>query len=101
MKLVKNTEALRLYREILRTTRLFTYKNEAGDDWSLVLKREARKEFEQARYETDNELIARLLFVGWDCVNQTKEKFAAKSMAIDEELKNPSKPPSNPNHFGL
>ena len=93
-----------MYREIVRTTRLFNYKNEAGEDWSLVLKREARKEFEQARYETDAELIARLLFVWWDCVNQTKEKFAAKTEQIDKEIRNPknnSTSSFDPSHFGL
>ena len=39
-----------------------------------MLKESARKEFEQARYETDPIIIARLLVVGHDCVMQTQQK---------------------------
>ena len=88
--LLRNVEALRLYREILRTTRLFHFPNESGEMWSTALRAEARKEFEQARYEKDPETIARLMFVGWDCITQTKEKYAAKSKVIDDDIRNPS-----------
>jgi hypothetical protein len=42
-----------------------------------VLRREARKEFEQARAEKDPLIIARLLVVGRDCVMQTQYKVRA------------------------
>jgi hypothetical protein len=84
--LMKNVEALRLYREILRTTRFFNFPNEAGQEWTGVLRENARKEFEQARHETDPTVIARMLFVGWDCVTQTKEKFAKKIHSFEDEV---------------
>ena len=46
-----NREALRLYREILRTTRAFYWPNDKGEPWNVVLRRSARDEFEQAREE--------------------------------------------------
>jgi hypothetical protein len=76
--LLRNTEALRLYRDILRACRLFTWKNEAGMVWGDVLRVNARKEFEQARYESDPEIVGRLLVVGRDCLNQATEKLIGK-----------------------
>jgi hypothetical protein len=47
----KRKEVLRLYREILRTTRMFPHRNEQGQLWSDVLQKNARMEIEQNRYE--------------------------------------------------
>lgn len=49
-------------------------KNTDGRVWADILKENARKEFEQARYERDPEMISRLLVVGRDALNQTMEK---------------------------
>jgi hypothetical protein len=43
---------------------------------SVVLQRSARKEIDQARNERDPTLIARLIFVGYDCLNKTKESVS-------------------------
>ncbi|KAG0613729.1 hypothetical protein M758_6G125800 [Ceratodon purpureus] len=51
-------EALALYREILRTTRLFTWTNEQGVPWRDLLRESTRLEYEQARYETDPEVVS-------------------------------------------
>lgn len=77
-----NREALRLYREILRTAKHFTWVNEKGEVWGDVLKRSARSEFEAARHERDPEIIARLLFVGRDCLTQAQNKVAEAQQAI-------------------
>lgn len=80
-----NVEALRLYRDIIRSSRAFTWPNEKGELWRDVLRREARKEFEAASVESDPLIVARLLVVGRDCLNQTQEKFneAANKMVQD------------------
>jgi hypothetical protein len=44
-------EALSLYRDILRASRGFTWKNEHGEVWGKVIAVSARVEFEQARHE--------------------------------------------------
>ncbi|CAN0010369.1 unnamed protein product [Choristocarpus tenellus] len=46
-----NREAVHLYRDILRATRLFHWCNEKGEPWNRILRESSRKEFEQARYE--------------------------------------------------
>ena len=61
---VRRGEALQLYRDILRLARRFHWCNEKGEPWSVVLRLNARKEFEQSRSETDPLLIAKMLAVG-------------------------------------
>lgn len=85
-------EALALYREILRTTRLFTWTNEQGVLWRDLLRDSARMEYEQARYETDPEVVARLLVVGRDAVQAALDKFAVKA---EELIKKESSPTLN------
>ena len=51
-----------------------------------MLKESARKEFEQARHETDPVIIARLLVVGHDCIIQTQEKFNEMEQGIVGEV---------------
>lgn len=73
------TEALRLYRDILRATRVFVWRNEQGILWSDILKRNARQEFEQCRSERDPETITRMIIVGRDSLNQIMEKVSQKA----------------------
>lgn len=80
------TESLRLYRDILRASRMFTWRNPAGELWSDVLKSNARKEFEQARFERDPLVVSRLLVVGRDCLNQTTEKCLAAAQAVNDNI---------------
>lgn len=68
-------EARSLYREILRTCKAFHWVDEGGMPWNVRLKKEARKEFEQSKQETDPLVIARLLVTGRDCVQQVQQKF--------------------------
>jgi Complex 1 protein (LYR family) len=84
--LTRNVEALRLYRDILRASRLFHWPNERGEPWSRVLRTNARKEFEQARFERDPELCARLLVVGRDSLNQTIDRYNASVAKMRDDI---------------
>lgn len=79
-------ESLKLYRDILRASRLFTWCNEQGVPWRIILCQNARKEFEQARHEKDHLVITRLLFVGRDCLNQTTDKYAQAAKAMNDKI---------------
>jgi hypothetical protein len=79
-------ESLKLYRDILRASKMFCYPNEKGELWSEVLRVNARKEFEQARFERDPLVVTRLLFVGRDCLTQTTDKFAAAAKAMTDNI---------------
>mmetsp|Transcript_14976 Transcript_14976/g.19608 ORF Transcript_14976/g.19608 Transcript_14976/m.19608 type:complete len:115 (+) Transcript_14976:246-590(+) len=88
----RRREALSLYREILRTAKHFHWADEkTGQPWNKRLKDQARKEFEEARKETDPLIIARLLVTGVDCVQQVQNRFndatqaAWKRIAKDSE----------------
>ena len=83
---MKNFESIRLYRDILRACRNFTWVNESGQSWRDVLRNNARKEFEQSRNEREPLVVARLLFVGRDCLNQTQEKLAEAHKKIAENI---------------
>ena len=87
MKLLPiNRESLALYRDILRTSRQFTWVNDAGQPWGALLAANARTEFEQARYESDPLVVARLQFVGRDCLNQTKDKLFSAAKAMQDNI---------------
>lgn len=72
---VTRSEALSLYREILRSAKHFHWTNEKGEPWNQLLKTAARKEFQESRNETDPLIIARLLVTGRDCLQQVQNKF--------------------------
>ncbi|KAJ1298902.1 hypothetical protein BS78_01G489300, partial [Paspalum vaginatum] len=69
-------EALSLYRDIIRATRLFSWPDECGVPWGEVLRANTRREFEEARWERDPEVVTRLLIGGRDAVQQALDRLA-------------------------
>ncbi len=84
-------EALSLYREILRTTKVFHWCDDKGLPWSVRLRKEARREFEESREETDPLIIARMLVTGRDCVQQIQQKFNEADRAAWERIEKDSR----------
>ncbi|EHA8589859.1 LYR motif-containing protein 4B [Cocos nucifera] len=72
-------EALGLYRDILRATRFFTWPDARGIPWRDVLRENARREFEEARFERDPEVVTRLLIGGRDAVQKALDKLVEAS----------------------
>ena len=72
---VTRSEALILYRDILRTAKAFHWCDEKGIPWHSKLKAEARKEFEASKEEKDPLIIARMLVTGRECVQEVQRKF--------------------------
>mmetsp|Transcript_2473 Transcript_2473/g.7418 ORF Transcript_2473/g.7418 Transcript_2473/m.7418 type:complete len:157 (-) Transcript_2473:2557-3027(-) len=83
--LTTSKDAIQLYRDIWRYSRLFVWVNEQGIPWRDVIRESARKEYEQARFETDHSVITRLLVVGRDAVMQAKDKFMEQREKIQRE----------------
>ena len=81
-----NREAIRLYREICRTCKRFYWPNEKGEIWGKILQENARKEFEEARYEKDPLIVARLLVVGRDSLLQVQYKYDMGQKKIVERI---------------
>jgi hypothetical protein len=78
----RRREALSLYREILRTAKHFHWADEkTGQPWNARLRAQARKEFDEARQETDPLIVARLLVTGRDCVQQVQNRFNEATQA--------------------
>ena len=79
-------QALSLYRDILRASRRFHWADELGRPWRDRVLESARLEFEQSRRETDTLIIARLLVVGRDCLNETLFKIDDAERKIHERI---------------
>jgi len=71
-------EALHLYRDILRATRYYMWPDSRGVLWRDVLRENARKEFEEARFEKDPEIVTRLLIGGREAVESAIGKLVEK-----------------------
>lgn len=84
--LTTRREALALYRLALRYSNLFVWKDEYGRPWRDVIRSSTRKEFEDARFEQDPELINRMIVTGRDAVQKTVDRFMVKrQQLIDKE----------------
>mmetsp|Transcript_23230 Transcript_23230/g.68466 ORF Transcript_23230/g.68466 Transcript_23230/m.68466 type:complete len:96 (+) Transcript_23230:20-307(+) len=85
-------DALRLYRDILRAARSFTWPHESGRPWRDVLVESARAEFEQSKHVTDPTEIMRRLVVGRHCLEKTAKKFEETRQDILRSLENAPPP---------
>ena len=86
--LTTRREALHLYREILRYSNLFVWKDAHGKTWRDILREGARKEYEDARYERDPEILNKLIITGREAVQRTVEAFMKKRGSIIEDEAN-------------
>ncbi|XP_020099093.1 uncharacterized protein LOC109717638 [Ananas comosus] len=84
-------EALALHRDALRATRFFAWPDARGVPWRDVLRANVRREFEEARFERDPEVIAKLLIGGRGVVQKALGRLvdASKKM-VDAEARNRS-----------
>jgi len=57
-----------------------------GELWSRILKENARKEYEIAKYERDPLIINQMLVVGRDSLDKVKEKLFKKWQAIQDDI---------------
>lgn len=83
--LTTRREALSLYREVLRVSRMFVWRDDKGRLWRDVIRHSTRQEFEAARFEQDPELISRLIVTGRECVQRSLENFEKRRQAIQAE----------------
>lgn len=84
-------EALSLYRDICRATRFFMWPDSRGVLWRDVLRENARKEFEESRFEKDPEVITRLLIGGQEAVQTALDKLVEKQKQQIEKERNESR----------
>ncbi|KAL5708737.1 hypothetical protein ACHQM5_019503 [Ranunculus cassubicifolius] len=71
-------EALNLYRDIVRATRFFMWPDTRGVLCIDVLRDNERREFEEARYERDPEVITSLIIGGRDSLQAALDKLVEK-----------------------
>lgn len=63
-KLPPKKESLLLYRDSIKICKKFFWKNKNGREWSEILQKTARKEFEMNRNLTDSAELGRKLVIG-------------------------------------
>lgn len=68
-----NPEILRLYREVMKFCGQFDWENSQGQIWKEVLRKSARKEFQESKEETDPVILYRMVVTTRDAMTQTKE----------------------------
>lgn len=83
--LTARREALALYREVLRTSNLFVWRDERGGAWRDRIRASARSEFEAARRETDPELVTRMIVTARDALHRAVDQFRERRAAIIED----------------
>jgi hypothetical protein len=83
--LTARREALALYREVLRTSNLFVWRDERGQAWRDRIRASARQEFEAARGETDPELVTRMIVTARDALHRAVDQFRERRAAIIED----------------
>ena len=67
-------EVIRLYRGVLRASRKFTWIDpDKGAPWGMVLRANARKEFEDNRHNDDPIMIRQLVARGWQALDMVEE----------------------------
>jgi len=93
--LTARRESLALYREVLRTSNLFVWRDGGGkgggggggggDTWRDRIRASARAEFEAARGETDPELVTRMIVTARDALHRAVDRFRERRAAIIED----------------
>ncbi|KAK9797725.1 hypothetical protein WJX73_000396 [Symbiochloris irregularis] len=76
--LTLRSEALALYREVLRTSRIFIWPDNEGNLWKDVIASSARQEFEAARGIQDPQMIAQLVINGRSYLQDALDKVSQK-----------------------
>lgn len=84
-----NRQILRLYRDVLHFCREFNWEDDKGQPWKDQLRKSSRKEFEEAREETDPLILYRMMVTARDSMVQTREMVSLVSQSIfDFDLSN-------------
>jgi len=78
---------IRLYRDIIRCSKRFTWMNEKGMPWNMILKESARKEFEMNRHIKDPKQITSLIVNARESIHQLEYKLQQKQLNLHLGIK--------------
>ena len=68
-------ESLLLYRDVIKIARKFYWRHNNGKEWSEILLKSARKEFEENRDLLDSAELGRRLVIGRQAIIELDEKI--------------------------
>ncbi len=83
---IRNKEALKLYREVLRLTKEFTWHDENNRLWAERIQASARQEFEMARNEKDPFIIGQMIVTSKEAIQKVREKLIEKYHRVNQEV---------------
>jgi hypothetical protein len=81
----RRKESIKLYREILKTAKMFTWDDENGVSWRDLIHTSARAEFENSKQENDPEILARALVNAQMALTDLQEKFKQRQEFLRAE----------------
>jgi hypothetical protein len=67
-------ESLILYREVVKLSKRFFWRHKNGQEWSEILLKSARKEFEENRNMVDSAEIGRKIVIAKQAIIEIEEK---------------------------
>lgn len=73
-RLPPKKESLILYRDVVKISKKFFWNNNNGQQWSEILLKSARKEFEANRNLFDSAELGRRLVIGRQAILELEEK---------------------------
>ncbi|KAM3136596.1 hypothetical protein pb186bvf_011238 [Paramecium bursaria] len=95
VKTLQNKESLMLYRDILKFSNEFYWKNQNGDYWRDIIRKSARKEFELARDERDPILVMKMIVTSREAMQSTREKLIQEYYKMNNSITEDQKEQNN------
>ncbi|KAF0972466.1 hypothetical protein FDP41_009369 [Naegleria fowleri] len=82
----RRLETLKLYKEVLKFSKLFTWQDENGVMWGDLIKLSARQEIEASREEKDPQILAQALVNARMALDEMQEKFHAQQQKVQQQF---------------
>lgn len=95
-KLPPKRESLILYREALKMCRKFFWRSKDGKEWSEILQKSARMEFENNKNLLDSAEVGKLLVVGKQSLIELEEKILNVHNEMNKHFQNSRNDGSKP-----
>jgi len=84
----RRLETLKLYKEVLKFSKMFTWTDENGVMWGDLLKMSARQEIESSKQEKDPQILAQALVNARMALDEMEEKFHVQQRKVEQQFSN-------------
>ncbi|EFC50663.1 predicted protein [Naegleria gruberi] len=84
----RRMETLKLYKEVLKFSKLFTWQDESGVMWGDMIKLSARQEIESSKEEKDPQILAQALVNARMALDEIQEKYHQQQLKVQQQFTN-------------